>query len=317
RIPRWAASLGLIIIFIGLVTLIAVFVFPMIFIQLDQVIRRLSNLMMISSKYLDSRLIYEYLANMGFSEEDVRKVVETEFVPRLKDVFSLLFQALLSLLNSLSGIATQLINAILIPILSFYLLKDFPDLKNLLRSILQRKNQKALYDMRRINVIMRKYISWQMIAATIVATTSSVVFSIAGIPYPILLGILCGVFNPIPYLGIFASMIISILTILLAFPEDLLTQIIVVIATINALHFINAYFLEPNIAGRQVGLHPVLLIASLFVFGGLFGILGLIITVPTTATLVMFFNDWRNKATNDPIIRIPGPDQPNPESPEP
>jgi predicted PurR-regulated permease PerM len=315
KVPRWAASLAIVLIFIGIVTLIAVFVFPLIFSQLDSAIKKLSNFVVTSSQYLDSQVFYNYLADLGFPEQDVKKAIETELIPRLKDIFTVLLTALLSLLNSLSSIATQVINAILVPILAFYLLKDFPEIKELVKSILYEKNQTVLYNLRRINIILHKYIGWQVIAATIVATSCSVVFSIAGIPYPILLGLLCGVFNPIPYLGIFASMIICILTILLAFPENLLTQIIVVVATINALHFINSYFLEPNIAGRQVGLHPVLLIASLFVFGGMFGILGLIIAVPGTATLVMFFNDWRNKTSEEHLIETAEPGEPTPDPP--
>ena len=93
-------------------------------------------------------------------------------------------------------------------------------------------------------------------------------------------------------------MIISILTILIVDPPNVFQLILVVLIVINSMHFINAYLLEPNIAGKQVGLHPVILIASLFVFGGLFGFFGLIIAVPLTATLMMFYRDWLVKYTN-------------------
>jgi predicted PurR-regulated permease PerM len=69
------------------------------------------------------------------------------------------------------------------------------------------------------------------------------------------------------------------------------------------MHFINAYLLEPNIAGKMIGLHPALLIASLFVFSGLFGFLGLLIAVPLTATLVMFFNDWLKSNVNISLLK--------------
>ncbi len=93
-------------------------------------------------------------------------------------------------------------------------------------------------------------------------------------------------------------MIIGILTILIVDAPNTFQLIMVVLIVINSMHFINAYLLEPNIAGRQVGLHPVILIASLFVFGGLFGFFGLLIAVPLTATLMMFYRDWLVKYTN-------------------
>jgi predicted PurR-regulated permease PerM len=50
------------------------------------------------------------------------------------------------------------------------------------------------------------------------------------------------------------------------------------------------------VIGKLVGLNPLLLIASLFVFGGLFGFVGLLFAVPLTAILMLFFRDWMDKA---------------------
>jgi predicted PurR-regulated permease PerM len=143
-----------------------------------------------------------------------------------------------------------------------------------------------------------------VLAAFIVATSTSVAFTLFGIPYPIVLGILCGVFNPIPYLGIFVSMIICIFTVTLVNPVMFWEQGVFIVAVISVLHFINAYFLEPNIAGKQVGLHPIMLIASLFIFGSLFGVVGLLVAVPGAAILMMFFNDWREKTERKENIII-------------
>ena len=186
-------------------------------------------------------------------------------------------------------------------ILFFYFLKDFRKIATLLKNILLEKNKKLLNDLRRISKILKRYISWQITAAFIIASVCSFFFSVFDVPYPIILGILCGILNPIPYLGIFASLIISIVTIFIINSPDMITQFIVVLIVINAMHFINAYFLEPNIAGKMVGLHPVLLIASLFVFGGMFGFLGLLIAVPLTATLMMYFDDWLKKNIHIPL----------------
>ncbi len=180
--------------------------------------------------------------------------------------------------------------------LSFYFLKDFDKLKNFIKSTLAIKNEKLLYDLRRINRIVRVYVGWQILAAFIVASVCSITFTLFGLPYSIVLGILCGFLNPIPYLGVLLSYVACSLILVFVSPDGLVGNIIVAVSVISAMHFINAYFLEPNIAGRQVGLHPLMLIASLFVFGGLFGFIGLFIAVPCTATLMMFFNDWKESS---------------------
>jgi predicted PurR-regulated permease PerM len=125
------------------------------------------------------------------------------------------------------------------------------------------------------------------------------VFTIAGVENGILLGILCGFLNPIPYIGLIASWILSTLIIIVIGPEDMIFQIIVVIMTVNIIHFVNAYFVEPNILGKRIGLHPLILIASLFLFSGIFGFLGLLIAVPCTATLMLFYNDWKLKINEE------------------
>lgn len=293
NIPRWVASMMIILIFLGIVTLIAVFVFPSIFSQLKAASYEVSILVSSISSLINSREFYDFLSQLGIDEETARNAIEHDILPRLEGLMMSIFGDLDSLFTNVKAIANQLLNIVLIPVISFYFLKDFRKLKEFLKSILRQKNRKFLYNLRRINKIFKIYIGWQATAAIIVATVCSTFFSIFDIPYAIVLGIICGFLNPIPYLGVVGSFVICVIVILIVNPDNLLAQIITVLTVISVMHFINAYFLEPNIAGKQVGLHPLLLIASLFVFGGIFGFIGLLVAVPCTATMMMFFNDWR------------------------
>lgn len=293
HIPRWMSAILVVFGFVGVISAIAIFVFPAIFDQLDTVIKRISFYVKQTTDYVESDRFYKLLRSFGLPKETVKSLVHEQLLPKLESILSIVFNSLLSLLNSLSAVATQIVNAIIIPVLTFYFLKDFGKMQQSLKSILIVKNEKLLNDLRRINLMLRKYIGWQVLAAFIVGTVSSLVYSVFGVPYPIVIGVLAGLLNPIPYVSIVLSMAVGALTILLVNEGNVLEQIIVVVANISILHFINAYFLEPQFAGKQVGLHPLLLIISLFVFGGLFGFIGLLIAVPVTAVLMMFFNDWR------------------------
>ena len=287
-VPRWVASLLLVLLFIGIIAIIVVYVYPAIKSQLDN-----ANLFTSVSTYLNSQSFYNFLSNFGISQETASDYVNNVINPKLNGMMSSIMTDLDSLFDSATVLATQLFNIIIIPVLAFYFLKDFSKLKEFLKSVLRLRHKKLLYNLRRINKIFKIYLGWQATAAVIVATVCSTFFSIFGIPYPIVLGIICGILNPIPYIGVFASFFICIMVILIVNPDNIFAQILTVLVVISVMHFINAYFLEPNIAGKQVGLHPLLLIASLFVFGGMFGFLGMLIAVPCTATLMMFFNDWR------------------------
>ena len=91
------------------------------------------------------------------------------------------------------------------------------------------------------------------------------------------------------------SMVIAIITVLIINPPGVGGNVITIILVVGGLHFFNAYVVEPRILGKRVGLHPIILLGSLFVFGHFFGFLGLLIAVPTTAILMMFLRDWETK----------------------
>ncbi len=294
-IARWFSSFAIVLILIGLSTTVFVLISPHLFNQLNAITTKVSSIFTTVTSYLETQKVTNLLDSIGIHNEKLKNLIETEFLPELKFLISSIITSLSNLLVGLSSIAKQIVNAILIPIFSFYFLKDFDKFRMFIVTVLEKKNQKLLYDMTRINSIFRVYVGWQVFAAIMVGSLCSLSFWLFGVEFSIILGILCGFLNPIPYLGLISSLVISVLTILLVAPSNMLYQIIVVVATILIIHFINAYFIEPNVLGKRVGLHPLVLFLSLFIFGGLFGLLGLLIAVPTTAALMLFLNDWTEK----------------------
>ncbi|MFN3780677.1 MAG: AI-2E family transporter, partial [Candidatus Kapaibacteriota bacterium] len=296
KVPRWFSSLFIVLFLIGSVTFVFVLLSPQILNQFEEISRKITTVVTAVTSYLENQKASKILDSIGIKNEYIKRLVEQELFPELKYLFSRIIASLGNLLTGISTLARQAINAILIPIFSFYFLKDFEKFKQFIRSILEKKNRKLLEDLVRINQIFHIYVSWQVIAAIMVATLCSISFALFKIEFSYILGILCGFLNPIPYLGLISSMIISTLIVILVGPENVWFQVIIILATISIVHFINAYFIEPNILGKRVGLHPLLLFLSLYIFGGLFGLVGLLFAVPTTAALMLFLNDWAEKS---------------------
>ena len=298
NIARWLSSLVFILVIIGVFTVVAVFVFPIIFDQLDNALKSLTAYVNSARKYVESEDFFRKLQKFGLPKSTVREAVRDELIPRIEGIVNVIFSSLLKILSSLSVILTQVVNVILTPIMTFYLLKDFRKFKDYIKDNLRTKNKKLLSDLRKVNVIVKKYIGWQIVAAMIVATFCSISFSFFNLPYSIVLAFIAGILNPIPYFGSAISMIIGAFVMLLVDDGNFFVNMLVIVGTISAIHFINAYLIEPNVLGKHVGLHPVLLIISLFVFGGLLGLIGLLIAVPTTAALMMFYEEWRKNEMN-------------------
>lgn len=294
KFKRWFASMIMLGIIGGILATVAVFVFPPAYAQLDQVTKEVSRFVVQTTKYLESRQFYSMLQSFGIPKETVKELVQDQFMPKAETLFSSVMDALFALLTNISLIAAQILNLILIPIITFYFLKDLPAFKSFLREILGIKNPQALSMLERVSDILKIYVGWQVIAVIWIGGAASLLLSLLGVPYAIVLGVMFGLLNPIPFFGSIASMIIGIIVAIFVEPQNALTHVISITIIVNGLHFLNAYVIEPRVLGSRVGLHPVLLLASIFVFGHFFGFIGLLIAVPTTAILMMFFREWEH-----------------------
>ena len=304
KIKRWLGSIIILGFLGGAIAGFSVFVFPLAFTQLNQIIQQVSQFVNSITDFLESKQFYTFLSSLGIPKASVKELVQTQLMPKAEILFKSILEGLFVLLSNVSAIANQILNLVLIPIISFYIIKDYPVLKELIQEILSSNHSKSYENILRISAILRLYVGWQMLAALWIGTVASVLLSILGIPYAIVLGVLCGLLNPIPFFGTIASMIIGSIVALLADPPNASSHIIGLILVINGLHFINAYIIEPRVLGTRVGLHPVLLLGSLFVFGHFLGFIGFLIAVPTTAILMMFFRDWK-KSLNKKIYSEP------------
>ncbi len=316
KLNRSFVSLTLLLTIVGALVLVSVYIFPSVFEQMNDVIRRISSMVSSTTQYLESRQFYRWLEGFGISGANAREIVQKEVVPQLENASQVIFNGLLHVLTSLSSVAAQAVNVVLIPVLAFYFLNDLPELKKLVIGILEERNPRVLFDLSRINEIVRAYISGQIISAIFVGTSATTIFLLFKIPYAIVLGVLCGLLNPIPFLGILASLFVAVVTILVVGADAAATQIIVVALSIVILHFISTYVIDPHVTGSKIGLHPVALIAALFIFGHFFGFLGLLVSVPAAAVLVMYFTDWRtHRALRAEELLQPQSSAPPPASP--
>jgi predicted PurR-regulated permease PerM len=146
----------------------------------------------------------------------------------------------------------------------------------------------------RVDGILGRYFRGAVIVAVIQGTISGTVLWIAGVDYALVLGIMTGVLNFIPYLGLVVSLIVASLVATIS-GGAVATKVIVVVVLYLSQKLLEATVLGPRIIGGQVGLHPVLLILCLLVFGALFGFVGLLIAVPVTALIVVFVREWRER----------------------
>ncbi len=139
-----------------------------------------------------------------------------------------------------------------------------------------------------VQFIIRKYITGILIEMTIVASFVSVVFSVVGVKYAILLGLVTGLFNIIPYVGIFTAMIISAL---ISFATAASTaKMIWVIAILFGTHVIDVNILLPLIVGSKVRINAMITLLGIIIGEMIWGIAGMFLSIPVIAVLKIIFD---------------------------
>ena len=167
----------------------------------------------------------------------------------------------------------------LTPILAFYLLRDWRSLEARMGELVPPQYRpRVLGFAAEYDRLLARYLRGQLLAAGIVGVLTWLGFLIAGFPYALLLGVITGVFNVIPYMGLVAALIPAVLIALFApAPGIAFLKIAIVFAVVQAL---DGSVIGPRIVGEAVGLHPVWVLLALAVSGYFFGFLGLLIAVP-------------------------------------
>lgn len=181
--------------------------------------------------------------------------------------------------KGLSAVLSLLSYVFLTPILIFYLLRDWRDIERRLGELVPGPyRDRVLGFASEYDRLLARYLRGQLLAAGIVGTLTWLGFLIAGFPYALLLGVVAGVFNIIPYMGLVASLIPALIIALFsASPGVALLKILIVFAVVQVL---DSSVIGPRVVGEAVGLHPVWVLLALAVSGYFFGFVGLLIAVP-------------------------------------
>lgn len=144
-----------------------------------------------------------------------------------------------------------------------------------------------IFLLRKYGEILESFFRGQLLIGFSMGILFSIGFYIIGLQFALILGIAFGLLNIIPYLGT----IIGLCTVIpIAFFQEGGSWIlaVMVLAVFCIVQVIEAYLLTPKIMGKKTGLHPMVIIISLFFWGtALDGILGMILAIPLTASLVV------------------------------
>ncbi len=179
-----------------------------------------------------------------------------------------------------------LANLLLIPVVMFYLLKDWDVMITRIAALTPRDWMDAVNRVARaMDAVVGEFLRGQMAVMAALSAYYTLALWAAGLNYALPIGLLTGVLSFVPFLGFGLGLILALLVALLQFADWIGVAWVASIYLIGQV--LESYVITPRLVGERVGLHPVAIIFALAAFGQLFGFVGVLLAVPLAAILLV------------------------------
>lgn len=178
-------------------------------------------------------------------------------------------------------------NLIMIPVITFYMLRDWDDLVAWVRDLLPRRALGTVSELaRETDQVLGQFIRGQMLVMLALGLMYTVGLYLAGLDLAVLIGIGAGLISFVPYLGVIVGLAVSSVAMLVQTGGDLLSLLwIGVVFGIG--QTVEGAVLQPLLVGDRIGLHPVTVIFAVLAGGQLFGFVGVLLALPVAAAMAV------------------------------
>ncbi len=208
-------------------------------------------------------------------------IKELNLQNEINDFVSTLSKQLIAFAADLVSVISTVI---IIPFVTFFLLKEGRDMKKLLISYLpNRYFEMSLNILHKMDQQLGSYLRGQFIEAFVVGSLAILALWILGIKYFILIGVFAGLANLIPYVGPVAGAIPAILVAVANGSDSSL--IIYIIIAFAIIQMIDNVVMQPLVLSKSVNLHPLIIVLAVLIGGKFFGVLGMFLAVPIAGIL--------------------------------
>jgi predicted PurR-regulated permease PerM len=174
---------------------------------------------------------------------------------------------------------------VVMPVVTFYLLVDWHRMVDTIDGWIPLQHRAEVHTvLRDIDRVISGFVRGQTGVCVILGAFYAIALSLAGLHFGWVIGIVSGLLTFVPYVGSMTGLVLAVGVAVAQFWPDW-TWVLVVLGICAVGQFLEGNVLVPNLVGKNVGLHPVLLMFAMFAFGYLFGFVGLLVAVPLAATI--------------------------------
>jgi len=291
KISRTFSVLVLMAGVFSLVTGIGLLIFPLLKLQAEHLVSNLPNYIAIMQEWM-----YPLLGVVG-EPEKIQGILNRELL-KVGELPLKVISSITSILwGSVAGLFSFILllaNLVIIPVVMFYLLRDYDLInKKMLSFVPARSREQVLSLIKEIDEVLAGFVRGQLMVGLIMAGLYSIGLFFCGTPMSLFIGLLAGLASLVPYLGlVFGFVPAAILTFMQTQDWVLVFGVAGVFAVVQGLE---GMIITPRIVGEKIGLHPVAIILAVLLGAEFFGLVGVIVSVPVAAALNVLFTHGLNE----------------------
>jgi predicted PurR-regulated permease PerM len=301
--PRMVA-VGLLAVLVAVVVIVALLVLvPAAYHQIAETIAKVPGYVQVLRSKLEPA--YQRL-HLRYPEatDEVRQRLMTAARTNLPLMVSPLTRGLASAFSSLLSFVLTVLNLVIIPVFAFYLLYDMNAIKAGARDLVPLRFRPYVFSRAaQIDTLLSAFARGQVTVCLMLGAFYSVGLTLCGVPMGLVVGFVIGLFNLIPFM----SYILGLpLALLLSWVDDQSGHALLAVVAVFAVgQFVEGNFVTPRIVGQSLGLHAVVIMLAVLVGGTVFGFIGMLLAVPVTAALSVFWYDLRDLYLRSAFYRGP------------
>jgi len=301
-----AVALVFILIFLILLTVLLILV-PLLAEQVRHLLHRVPQV----STWLADTAFPWLQAKLGL---DVLAFSPEKLKESLGNYWQELSGAVLGVLGTVSAggqaMLTWFMNLVLIPVVTFYLLRDWDSLIEGIRTLLPTRIEPCVSQiMREIDEVLGAFLRGQLLVMLALGVIYTSGLMIIGLDLAFIIGMGAGLLSIVPYLGTIVGVLAAVLAALFEFRDVIHPVLVLLVFAVG--QSLEGMVLTPKLVGDKVGLHPVAVIFAVLAGGQLFGFLGILLALPVVSALNVLVRHAHDYYRSSSLFETEPPDDGN------
>lgn len=240
----------------------------------------------------------------GVSTDDFRLDTVRETIrDNLSSTGGILGMIVAQATRSTMALITWLVNLFMIPVVGFYLLRDFDYIVARCRSLLPRDQEPMIVSLvKECDIVLGAFIRGQLLVMLCLGILYSLGLWLVGLDLALLIGMVAGLASIVPYLGFAVGAGAALIAAAFQFGD--LFHLVMVIVAFSVVQTLESVIITPLLVGDRIGLHPVAVIFAVLAGGQLFGFVGILVALPVAAIIMVLVRHANRRYKASEAYRI-------------